>query len=79
MSGKLFTTVTDARDQLSGTIDWEWGGKANHNDYAEFAWRHQDDYAVYDEERHLWSFDKDAALIAYLRSVGEDPNDYGLR
>lgn len=64
-------TDRDARNWVSmmtGTADWQWGGRASADGFAEWVFRHYtaigDDYV--------------APLAAYLKSVGENPDDYGL-
>ena len=75
----LFTSLSDAKARLDGTVDWEWGGNASHNAFVEYAYHNQ---AVFEAPRIVDGadrcFDTDAALFAYLLSVGENPSDYSL-
>lgn len=53
----------------SGVTDWEWGGQASAEGFADWLYRNRD---AADRD------DYEAELVAYLISVGENPADYGL-
>ena len=67
-----FVTRADARTFVhnSGVADWEWDGSASADGFADWLWNNRD---AIDHE------DYDAELAEYLRSVGENPDFYGLR
>jgi hypothetical protein len=68
-----FTTRRDAEVFVdnSGVADgiYEWGGEASSAGFADFLWLNYD---------YVSEHDYDDKLIAYLRSVGEDPDDYSI-
>lgn len=67
------TTITDAQNFVanSGVNDWEWGGTASADRFAEFLFRTHDEISNDESPQQL-----QAALAAYLRSEGENPADY---
>ena len=68
-----FTTRRDAHTAVhnSGVADWEWGGNASAEGFADWLWRNRDGIDTGSDEF-------DAALREYLVSVGENPDDYSL-
>ena len=66
-----FTTIDDAETFVwnSGTCDWEWGDGASAEGFAHWLWlnREEVDEDDYDEE-----------LASYLRSVDQNPAEYGV-
>lgn len=67
-----FTTITDAQTFVSnsGVADWDWGNNASNEGFAEFLYKNYDGMSRDDEVAF------EAALTAYLTSVGENPADY---
>ena len=74
---KIFTTLSDARAQLNGTENWTWCGGSSHDGFIKFAYANQDQFRVTLPSDDI-GFNGDAALRAYLISVGEQPSDYSL-
>lgn len=74
---QIFTTQSDAAAHLNGTNDWDWGDHASQAGFVQFAYRNQELFETRDEDDNR-AFDADAAIRAYLRSVGENPADYSL-
>lgn len=64
-------SITDARTFVnnSGVSDWEFGGTASADRFAEWLYRNRDDVS---------REDYDADLREYLISENENPQDYGL-
>lgn len=64
-------TNTDAQTFVSnsGIAEWEWGGNASSEGFAEWLYQNKSEIneSSYDEE-----------LRDYLTSVGEDPKDYDV-
>lgn len=65
-------TITDAQTYVanSGIADWEFGGFASTGDFAEWLYWN---FTSFEEEIF------DDLVAEYLISVGEDPDEYGLR
>lgn len=62
-----YTTKSDVRTASSAVQDWDWGGNASFDGFVAWLWNNSPEYEY-----------SDAALRAYLLSVGENPEDYNV-
>ena len=64
-----FTSRRDADTfvQNAGLTDWQWGGSASAEGFADWLYTHRDSADTADCQ---------AELAEYLESVGENPDDY---
>ena len=71
------TTITDAETALSGVLDWEFGGKASFEGLVKYAFENYD-YIDEGDKNTDDEGNKNAIIIAYLKSVGENPDEYDV-
>jgi len=86
MSRLNITTIDDARTITDSVAGWQWSGNASYDGYVDFVYSNHesDEYSAPEQietipdEHNPKSEQLCALLIGYLKSVGENPSDYGV-